>query len=99
MPVRGSDALGVFSISGPFPGATCWFPSLGDRGQVCAGSWAAPAQWVPVALSCQGRDRSPAAAMALCLGKGIGVGKWSREYFYIFPSFFLSLSSSFFFLS
>lgn len=45
----------------------------------------------------RGGTSSPAAAMALCLGEGIGVGKRSREYFYIFPSFFFLSLSSFFF--
>lgn len=49
-----------------------------------------------MALSCLARDSRAAAAMTLYLVKGIGVGKLSREYFYIFPSFF-SFSFLFFF--
>lgn len=51
---------------------------------------------VTVSLSCLAEDsRAAAAAVALCLIKGIRVGKLSREYFYIFPSF----SFLFFFFS
>lgn len=42
---------------------------------------------VTVSLSCLAEDSRAAAAVPLCLIKGIRVGKLSREYFYIFPSF------------
>lgn len=64
---------------------------------MAAGYRAMLAQQVTVALSCLARDSRAAAAMALCLAKGAGVGKPSREYFYIFPSFFFFLFPLFFF--
>lgn len=82
MPASSSNSLGVFSIS-PFPGVTSWLPSLGDRGQVRGGTWAAPAlllRW-------------------LCaLARELGWGNGAENIFIFFLLFFFFLFPLFFFL-